>query len=226
MKGVFDPDYRRKGWRNSAFVPRRRGSVGITRLVGAVVVLIWVGLFQFPPTVPLMKTTQGIAISAVIGLIVWIVLAMLIRALEWRGVQDTAPFLEDKGKVEAVSYRDFEHEVADLFEVLTSYKARVIGGAKDGGVDIELYRGDSLEGIVQCKYYDRNKPISPGFLRELDSSKRQYGVELAWLVTTAYFTRESEHIAERLGLTLIGGRRLEDMRQKASKIRSSVATRK
>ena len=125
----------------------------------------------------------------------------------------------------AQTYQDFEHEVAHLFNTLTSYKAVVVGGARDGGIDIRLYDGARLIGIAQCKHYAEGKALPPAFIRELYAAKTRARVESAFLVTTASFTRMSKREALAHGIKLIDGDKLNHMRQSVKEKRRAQASR-
>lgn len=111
--------------------------------------------------------------------------------------------------------REFEHEVARLFNILTTSKAVVVGGSGDGGIDIELRDRGVRVGIVQCKYYRPDGVIAPAHIRELHSAKVRTGVKLAYLITTARFSQQSYTEAKHLGIKLVDGHHLENMKKKA-----------
>ncbi len=117
---------------------------------------------------------------------------------------------------DAVNPGDFEHEVAWLINVLTDNKAVVVGGAGDGGIDVKVYdRKGRLTGIVQCKRYNPEVVLPPGYVRELHSVKTQHKVKSATLVTTARFSDQTRKEARSLGIDLIDGQKLIHLRQKA-----------
>jgi len=122
-----------------------------------------------------------------------------------------------RGAIEqqTMHWQDFEHEVAWLINVTTDQKAIVTGGAGDGGVDIKVYSGKRLVGIVQCKRYDPNSTLPPGYIRELYAAKQQHGVRTAYLVTTARFGAQAHVQAKALGIQLIDGEKLIRMRKNA-----------
>lgn len=115
----------------------------------------------------------------------------------------------------SVPYRDFEHEVAWLINVLTGQKAIVVGGAGDGGVDIKVFSGEKLVGIVQCKRYDPEKFLAPMFIRELSACKQRFNVRTAVMVTTAHFTQDTRQEARQYGVKLIDRDDLVRMRMEA-----------
>ncbi|MDX2161167.1 MAG: restriction endonuclease [bacterium] len=125
------------------------------------------------------------------------------------GRPDPSDFKPDLGQI---SPREFERYIAWLIHQRTGYQTRVCGGAGDQGVDVEVFDGkDKLVGIVQCKRYDPSKALSPQYVRELATVRQMRGVQIAYLATTAYFTRDSHALAKRLGVRLIDGDDLRGM---------------
>ncbi|GEM_PF-1742091 len=115
----------------------------------------------------------------------------------------------------AITGLEFEHEVAWLFNTLTKYQARVVGGSGDGGVDVEIYNSGQLVGIAQCKRYDPTKSLPPAPVRELYAVMHQKGVAVGYLFTTARVSQKTLDEAHRLGIKMVYGARLLDMRHKA-----------
>ncbi len=113
-----------------------------------------------------------------------------------------------------ITPREFEERVAYLIS-LQGYKTQVCGGAGDGGIDVKVYDRDSkLIGVVQCKRYNPQKALPPMFIREMATVKREHGVEVAYLATTAYFTEETRRYAKQAGVRLIDGRDLQRISRK------------
>lgn len=84
--GIFDPDYRRKGWNQSAFAPKN-STISISKVSLAIVVFLFIGLYILPATKPAMMTMPGLTIAFIGGFILWITLALLLRRWAWRRVQ-------------------------------------------------------------------------------------------------------------------------------------------
>jgi hypothetical protein len=116
----------------------------------------------------------------------------------------------------SVAPDDFEQEVAWLINVLTRNKAVVVGGSGDGGIDIKVFdRKERLVGIVQCKRYNPDSVLPPGYVRELHSVKLSNGVGTATLVTTARFSDQTRQDAKELGIDLVDGSKLTQLKLKA-----------
>lgn len=227
--GIFDPDYRTKGWNKSAFAPKH-SPLSMTQLVTALTVICFLPLYVHPVIRSVLLTLPGLLFFGSLALIFWLALGILLRRVMGRRVrrrlEDEAEALIPqepvfKAAIQRRTYRpvmhprEFEHEVARLLNILTDYKAVVVGGAGDGGVDIKVYLRDHLVGVVQCKCYNPRRSLSPRHVRELYAVKAQHHVETAYLVTTASFTDDTRNEARRLGVKLVDGTDLQAMRIKA-----------
>lgn len=228
-RGIFDPDYRRQGWNQSRFAPRN-SPVNITQLSGLIAILICSPLIYLFYKTPNM-TNMVIAGGAL--LVVWLLTAMFIVKREWERIQSildkqelqdgfdtTATNRRQLNKsldLDMLSPSDFEHEVAWLLNTLSNFKAVVVGGSGDDGVDIEIYKDGRLVGIAQCKRYDSNRVLSPAHIRELAGAKQATNTRLAYLFTTARCTNKSHRTAARLGIKVFESDQIEKMREKATR---------
>ncbi len=224
--GAFDPDYRRKGWNKSGFAPKN-STMSISQFTFGVAALVFFAQYLFPQTRNLLLTLDGLWPRALLAFVLWLALGLLLRHIMWmrvRGrIDPQPPALEfavpqtpqPAPLVRPFTGQDFEHQVAWVLNATTPYKAVVTGGAGDGGVDIKVYAGDDLIGIVQCKNYDMSRSLPPGIIRELYATKQQFRVSTAYLVTTTTFTKESEAEAHRLGIRLIDGNEFAQLQIKA-----------
>lgn len=126
-------------------------------------------------------------------------------------------FIYDQPPIEPRSHaergREFEEQVARLINAGSRYKAVVVGGANDGGVDIQLLYGADLIGVVQCKRYKGLVP--PDAVRSLATVMRQQQVRIGYLFTTGRFSENTCAEAEALGIRLIDGERFEELKRKA-----------
>jgi restriction endonuclease Mrr len=97
-----------------------------------------------------------------------------------------------------MSGTQFEIFVADLLRAM-GYKATVLGGSGDQGVDVIVtYQGKRV--AVQCKNYGKavgNKPV-----QEVYAGSRYHGCNDAWVVAPAGFTKGAVELARRVGVTL------------------------
>ncbi len=102
----------------------------------------------------------------------------------------------------ALSPRDFEHYVAELFE-RRGYSVEVRGRAGDLGVDLALTRRDGRRAIVQCKRY--RHAIGPEIVRELFGTMVHERAAHGFLVTTAAISDAARSWAADKPITLIDG---------------------
>jgi hypothetical protein len=106
---------------------------------------------------------------------------------------------------------EFEHYMADVFEE-QGYDATVLGGAGDQGVDLLLRKGNELV-AVQCKNYGQrigNKPV-----QEVFAGARHHGVQQAWVVAPAGFTRGALELARSTGVALFDRSAIENWLEEA-----------
>jgi restriction system protein len=227
--GIFDPDYRSKGWNESRFAPKN-SALNITQyslLLATAVTLMPLGVATWVVKRPIDGLVLGIS---VVGFFIsWMLIAILIRIREGRRIKRHLAEQEaEKTKPDAVfnfditvketavqSPHEFEREVAWLINTLTEQKAVVTGKSGDGGVDIKVYKGKAFVGIIQCKKYNDRRALSPSHVRELYAVRERFDVPIAYLVTTAYFTDATEREAKELGIKLVDGNELNVMRRKA-----------
>jgi len=163
-------------------------------------------------------------VAFVIWLLLTILLAVTARRFKRRAYQMDNTFAFDDVTSHTRTPSEFEQEVAALIQVLSGYRTVVAGGAGDGGVDIEVYDKQSkLVGVVQCKRYAPHRTVPPAHIRELNSVRHYYHVNIAYLVTTGQFSTSSYALAKELGIRLIDGAQLEKLRQQATKSRKPTA---
>lgn len=216
-KGPFDPDYRRKEWRDTAFAPKN-STLDISQLSLIFALLVTAAVYvQFEDHLASNLIGTGGIILGAVTLFTWIAVALALLRITRRRIPKQQFDINDEliDHEAPATYQEFEHEVAHLLNTLTRYKAVVVGGANDGGVDINLFAGSNLVGIVQCKLYDPKRALSPAFIRELYACKMQAGVRNAILVTTTYFSKSAEQEARKMGIKLIDGDKLDQMREQA-----------
>lgn len=239
---MFDPDYRFHPWNKSRFTPKNSGNRNaITRiaLMWSMVTALVMGGAAYT-LLPRQQITAAFIGVGIVAFGVFMVMGVRIhrrekaRLYKLYGSPDET-LIEDKPRKPATksnpptttaeslptahhsSPREFEHEIAWLFNVLTEYKAVVSGGSGDKGADVRILDKEGrLVGIVQCKRYAPDKTLAPTYLRELHSVKLQMGVQHAWLATTARFSADVERESAKLGIELMDGAKVDRMRKKAA----------
>lgn len=119
---------------------------------------------------------------------------------KWRSNRDFLLRLRD------MKPSEFESYIADLFSRL-GYKANVVGGSHDGGIDVILKK-NGIKNYVQCKRFINSK-VAVGDVRDF------YGALVdclangkAYFITTNKFTLEAEKFAEDKPIELIDGHKL------------------
>ncbi|MFA5643234.1 MAG: restriction endonuclease [Candidatus Paceibacterota bacterium] len=117
-------------------------------------------------------------------------------------IRSDAELLNWIGKL---SHKEFELYVAELFRKL-GYKADVIGGTGDGGIDIVLER-DGKKSYVQCKQY--NSKVQVDKIRDFYGAiVSKFSNAKCYFVTNNYFTLPAEEFARDKPIELIDGQQL------------------
>lgn len=108
---------------------------------------------------------------------------------------------------QAMSPQEFEHFVAAILQE-RGFKPRVVGGAGDNGIDIELYREGKLRAVVQVKRYSPRHLVKPdevrSFLGAVELRKAPGGI----FVTSSDFTSSAYQYSKHPRLKLINGAQL------------------
>lgn len=102
------------------------------------------------------------------------------------------------GSVSAMSGGQFEVFMAQVFRAM-GYRATVLGGSGDQGVDI-IVQGTDGRIAVQCKNYKRavgNKPV-----QEVYPGAKHHRCEQAWVVAPAGYTKGARELARSVGVRL------------------------
>jgi len=108
-------------------------------------------------------------------------------------------------QIKSLSHKEFEFYVADLFKKL-GYKADVVGGSSDGGIDIVLER-DGKKSYVQCKQY--NSKVQVDKVRDFYGAiVSKFANAKCYFVTNNCFTLPAEEFAKDKPIELIDGQKL------------------
>jgi len=100
--------------------------------------------------------------------------------------------------VRAMSGSQFEHFVAALMRGL-GYRAQVLGGSGDQGVDV-IATGQGERIAIQCKQYA--KPVSNKPVQEVFAGAKHHGCTKAWVVAPMGFTKGAFTLARSVGVDL------------------------
>ena len=109
-------------------------------------------------------------------------------------------------KIKDMQPGEFEEFIVHIFRKL-GYRAKKVGGAYDGGIDVILKKDGDTQ-YIQCKKYI-TRQVSVGDVRDF------YGAMMGTLsftkgyfITTNVFTFEAEKFAEGKNIELVDGKRL------------------
>lgn len=106
-------------------------------------------------------------------------------------------------KLKALHPKEFEEFIAFLFSKL-GYKTEIIGGPRDGGIDV-IARKDGKTNYIQCKKYISSK-VSLSAVRDFYGAiANKLANSKSFFVTTNTFTLEAENFAEDKPIELIDG---------------------
>jgi restriction system protein len=106
--------------------------------------------------------------------------------------------------LDALNWREFEHEIVSLLRRDGCTQVRHTGGRQDGGVDIMARAPDGTGIAVQCKHYRPEGYIEVSEIRNFDSGARLHGAQRAILVTTAaHIGLQGRQTVERAGIELV-----------------------
>ncbi len=123
------------------------------------------------------------------------------KGAHWRSDRDIIHWLRN------MSPKDFEHYIADLFSRL-DYKAYVVGGPNDGGIDV-IAEKDGIKHYIQCKKYFKRHEVGVSEIRDFYGAitdKLTSGK--AYFITTNKFTLPAEKFVEDKPIELVDSYRL------------------
>jgi restriction system protein len=133
------------------------------------------------------------------------------------------------GTVRYMSGAQFEGFVAEIMRGL-GYRATILGGSGDQGVDVIAAAGKERIAI-QCKNYAKavgNKPV-----QEVYAGSRYHGCNSAWVVAPSGFTKGAAELARRVGVVLYDAqairtwiRRIDEKERDREKKKPALQTRR
>jgi restriction system protein len=111
--------------------------------------------------------------------------------------------------VQTLSWQDFERLVGEGFRH-RGFRVKQRGGAgPDGGVDLELARGDERY-LVQCKQW-RAQQVGVSVVRELYGVMAAERVAGGFVVTSGSLTKDASAFAAGRNIELLDGRALDEL---------------
>ena len=126
--------------------------------------------------------------------------------------------LDEGTNLAAMPWEDFEHLVAQLFELEFSKsgdEVKVTQASRDRGVDAILFDPDPLKGgkyILQAKRYTRTVNVSS--VRDLYGTVMNEGANRGILITTSSYGPDAYEFAKDKPITLIDGANLLSLLEK------------
>ncbi|MFF7250156.1 restriction endonuclease [Embleya sp. NPDC008237] len=106
-------------------------------------------------------------------------------------------------EVDALTGTQFEELVADLCRGDGCRQVRRVGGSGDNGADVLCRLPDGRTAVIQCKRYAPTRKIVPREVRDLLGAKTHFAADVAVLVTTSTFSRQSTAFALDNGILAI-----------------------
>ena len=200
---------------------RRSGKVSNSRTIKIPIVKILGGVFAATVVLNYVLVQLGLPSKSTVtyGIAVVIVAAVGGLALKgwWLSLKGGTPTTPNASKlaqqfnyVRSMSGTQFEHFMASLFRAL-GYRATVLGGAGDQGVDVRLEKGGETI-AVQCKNY--GKPVGNKPVQEVYAGMGYHRATKGWVVAPAGYTRGAVDLASRLGVRLHDERSIRSWIQK------------
>lgn len=110
------------------------------------------------------------------------------------------------GSLLGMSWREFEMLVGEAFRRQGYRVAEIGGNGPDGGVDLELRKGDELH-LVQCKQWKATK-VGVDVVRELYGVMAARGATGGVVVTAGQYTADAVTFAQGQNIRLIDGEKL------------------
>lgn len=91
-------------------------------------------------------------------------------------------------------------------------EVHISGGAYDRGIDIRCKDPDGQTVVVQCKKYRPDRKISPEPIRAFKGAMVGEHIPRGIFMTTAGFSREARNVASSLGIELIDGWQIAEVK--------------
>ncbi|MCQ4205755.1 restriction endonuclease [Streptomyces longispororuber] len=167
--------------------------------VAVVIAAVWVA-GNWAVVWPVMAV---VLVIAVVGGAGWRLWRAHRRALgedrQWRAQEEAKARELSMAEVDALSWQDFEHYVADLCRRDGCTQVVVSGRSGDLGADVVGYLADGRKLVVQVKKYAPQRSVSSQDMQKFVGTARlEHGADVALFVTTCRaFTRAALGLAVR-----------------------------
>ena len=156
----------------------------------------------------LWDATVKIPVLQIFGLMFGAGFAIICLIAGWKGAQvrrQQREFLQadiDMDWVRGLSWRGFEHQLAEVYRQKGYEVEETGGGGADGGIDLKLFR-DGRATIVQCKHWKTWK-VNVKPVRELFGVMTAECADSAIFITSGRYTSDALKFAEGKPIELIG----------------------
>ncbi len=107
-------------------------------------------------------------------------------------------------RLRALSWREFEHLVAEAYRAAGWQVRTGPGNAADGGIDIEARSPSGARVLIQCKHWKRQK-IDVKIVREMLGVLTREGTDKVIVIGTGSFTKDAIQWAEGQPIQLVDG---------------------
>ena len=102
--------------------------------------------------------------------------------------------------VQKMPPREFERAVAQAFR-RRGYRVLFTSQTRDGGIDLKLYQGDKMTGVVECKRW--SAAVGPAVVRAFYGALSRLDGEVAGYLVAPRFSSQAHEEAEDLGIILL-----------------------
>ena len=148
-----------------------------------------------------------IPVLQIFGLMFGATFAIICLIAGWKGAEfrrRQQEFLQadiDMKWVRGLSWRGFEHQLAEVYRQKGYEVEETGGGGADGGIDLKLFR-DGRTTIVQCKHWKTWK-VNVKPVRELFGVMTAEGADSAIFITSGGYTSDALKFAEGKPIEMI-----------------------
>lgn len=124
---------------------------------------------------------------------------------QWRAQEEAKARELSMTEVDALSWQDFEHYVAELCRRDGCTQVVVSGKSGDLGADVVGYLPDGRKLVAQCKKYAPHRSVSSQDMQKFVGTARlEHGVDVALFVTTCRtFTKAALGLAVRQDIVAV-----------------------
>lgn len=120
-------------------------------------------------------------------------------------------------QLRAMTPAKFEEWIASKFNN-AGYQAKVVGGAGDDGIDIEVRSAEVVHFVVQAKRYAATNTINPEAVRGFRGAMTKYPEAAGYLVTTGSLTPQASAWVRTQPITVVDAQSIERWNPPAPKL--------